>query len=110
MLRSREAFARLGAGGRVRSHPLIVVHYLPNALDHDRFGIATGRRLGSAVRRNLVRRRLRHALRTMPSAPGQGWDILVVARPATATASFGELSAALQGLLTSVRASVKAAP
>jgi len=88
----------------------MVVHFLPNALEHDRFGISTGRRLGGAVQRNRVRRRFRSILRTTPAGPGQGYDILIVARPASATASFDELRAALRGLLALLRASTKAAP
>ena len=46
-----------------------------------RFGLATGRKLGTAVVRNRVRRQLRGALRVM--APFQpGWDVLIIARPA----------------------------
>ena len=48
MLRSRQDFARLSERGRTRTHRLMVVHFMPNALDHDRYGISTGRRLGGA--------------------------------------------------------------
>ena len=100
MLRSREDFARLGAHGRTRTDRLLVVHFVANAREHDRFGISTGRRLGGAVVRNRVRRRIREILRAAPAARApQGWDILVVARPASTSASFDELRAALERLL-----------
>lgn len=102
MLRSREDFARLGCQGRTRSDRLLVVHYVANDRDHDRYGISTGRRLGGAVRRNRVRRRLREILRAVPPAGGRGLDILVVARPASASASFTDLRAALLRLLAAV--------
>jgi len=86
----------------------MVVRFVPNGRDHDRFGISTGRRLGGAVRRNLVRRRVREILRHRPNETGHGWDILVVARPPAAEASFVELRAALERLLDAVRGSVKA--
>ncbi len=108
MLRSREDFARLGAHGRTRTDRLLVVHYVANAFEHDRFGISTGRRLGGAVTRNRVRRRIREILRDTPGAEGRGWDVLVVARPASASASFEELRSALRRLLGAVRSSVTA--
>lgn len=108
MLRSREDFARLGARGRTHGDRLMAVHFIANDLDHDRYGISTGRRLGGAVERNRVRRRVREILRASPNRSGQGWDILVVARPASVEASFDELSAALERLLVSVRASMTA--
>ena len=85
----------------------MVVRFVPNGRDHDRFGISTGRRLGGAVQRNRVRRRLREILRRMPNDTGQGWDILIVARPAALDASFHDLRTALERLLRSVRSSVK---
>jgi len=86
----------------------MVVRFVPNARDHDRFGISTGRRLGGAVRRNRVRRRIREILRHAPNETGQGWDILIVARTPAADASFDELRTALEHLLLAIRGSVKA--
>lgn len=86
----------------------MVVRFVPNGRDHDRFGISTGRRLGGAVQRNRVRRRIREVLRRNPNDTGQGWDILVVARAPAVDASFDELRAALERLLGLVRGSVKA--
>jgi len=86
----------------------MVVRFVPNALDYDRFGISTGRRLGGAVQRNRVRRRIREILRRAPNDTGHGWDILIVARPASVDATFDDLRAALERLLGSVRGSVMA--
>lgn len=107
-LRTREDFARISGKGRSRSDRLMVVRFVPNGRDHDRFGISTGRRLGGAVQRNRVRRRIREILRANPNRSGHGWDILIVARPQAVDASFDELRATLDRLLESVRRSVKA--
>lgn len=98
MLRSRSDFSALQAGGRSRGHRLVTVRIRPNQLDHDRFGISTSRGVGSAVVRNRVRRRIREILRAMPTGePGR--DVLVVCRPAAATAGYEELRDALERLL-----------
>ena len=73
-----------------------------NGLDRDRFGISTGKRVGGAVVRNRVRRRVREILRAWEHGGTVSWDILVVARPASADASFTELRAALVKLLTQI--------
>ncbi len=86
----------------------MVVRFAPNGRDHDRYGISTGRRLGGAVRRNRVRRRLREILRRLPNDSGHGWDILIAVRPAAVDASYDELRVALERLLRTVRGSVKA--
>ena len=103
MLRSRGDFARLAAHGRTRADRHLVVHFLPNALDHDRYGISTSRRIGGAVVRNRVRRRIRHILRGAVDHDGLALDVLIVVRPSGAEASFDELRAALDRLLGLVR-------
>jgi ribonuclease P protein component len=96
MLRSKRDFAALQEHSRSRAHPLLVVRYRRNGLDHDRFGISTGKRLGGAVVRNRIRRRIREALpRTERQGP-PGWDILVVLRQPSSVASYRELADALQ--------------
>lgn len=54
-------------------------------------GLSVSRKVGGAVRRNRVRRRLREIFRsTRTTLPG-GADIVVSARPAAAEAAFEEL-------------------
>lgn len=105
-LRSREDFARIGAKGRSRADRLMVIRFVPNGRDHDRFGISTGRRLGGAVQRNRLRRRLREIVRRSLDDNGRGWDILIVVRPPAMDATYDELRSTLERLLRSVRGSV----
>ncbi len=77
----------------------MVVRFVPNAQDQDRFGISTSKRLGPAVRRNRVRRRIREILRAAPREQQPGLDILIVARPASVEATFDELRYVLERLL-----------
>lgn len=57
-----------------------------------RFGFTVTRKLGSAVVRNRIRRRLREALRLLPPDTARdGWDYVVVARPAAADVPFARL-------------------
>jgi len=77
------------------------MRYRKNELDRTRYGISTGRRVGNAVVRNTVRRRLRTILRRLGAQTEPGWDILLVARPAAAQASHAELDQALVRLMGS---------
>jgi ribonuclease P protein component len=86
----------------------MVIRFVPNGRDHDRFGISTGRHLGRAVQRNRVRRRIREILRHRSNDAGPGWDVLVIARPAAVDSSYEELRDALERLLDLLRRSVKA--
>ena len=80
-------------------HPLLVLYAAPNDLGRTRVGITVSSRVGNAVVRNKVRRRLREALRMRFDRLAPGNDLLVVARPASARAAWPELNAALDGVL-----------
>ena len=101
MLRSALAFRAIQTDSRSRSHPLLLLRYRGNDVERTRYGISTGKRLGPAVARNRVRRRLRTVLRRLASDVAPGWDVLIVARPPASVASQQELDLALAQLLRS---------
>jgi ribonuclease P protein component len=80
-------------------HPLLVLYAAPNDLGRTRIGITVSSRVGNAVVRNKVRRRLREALRVRFDRLAPGNDVLVIARPAAARAKWDELTTALDGVL-----------
>jgi ribonuclease P protein component len=65
-----------------------------NGLPYSRWGLSVGRRTGSAVVRNLVRRRLREIIRLRGSGLAAGWDIVLAARAPSAAATYQSLEAA----------------
>jgi ribonuclease P protein component len=78
---------------------LLVVYAAPNELERTRVGITVSGRVGNAVVRNKVRRRLREALRARFARLSSGKDVVVAARPASAGASWDELCSALDNVL-----------
>ena len=70
---------------------------LPNGMDTIRFGLVTTRRIGNAVVRNKVRRRLREVLRTTPVKAG--WDLVFIARKRGIIPDYHQLKGATYDLL-----------
>ena len=67
------------------------MHAFPNESGTPRLGLSVSRKVGNAVTRNAVRRRLREVFySTLAEVPGS-WDLVVSARPAAAGASLEEL-------------------
>lgn len=67
--------------------------------DPPRVAYSVGRSVGNAVTRNLVRRRLRAAVRAQRPQLRGGSAYLVAARPQVATMTFREIEATLRVLL-----------
>lgn len=99
MLTRPQDFTALQSEGTTRSDPLLAARFRRNDLETTRFGLSTGRKLGTAVARNRARRRIREALRAMAPAFQSGWDVLIIARPAVNDASHQALVGALRRLL-----------
>jgi ribonuclease P protein component len=99
MLSRPQDFAAIQGAATTKSHSLFTVRFLRTDLETTRFGLSTGRRLGGAVVRNRVRRRLREALRVMAPSFQPGWDVLIIARPAIVDVDHDALVGALQRTL-----------
>jgi RNase P protein component len=128
-LRARADFERVRGLRRSWAHPLFMLYTAPNELGHPRLGVSVSRRIGTAVVRNRVRRRISEAARlsmndpewpaahrtrsnlegeggsrrsSPPSAPRprqQGHDLLFIARPPAAAADWESMRAAVDELL-----------
>lgn len=68
-----------------------------------RIGFAISKRVGDAVRRNLVKRRLREHLRRALWKIAPGWDMIIGARPGAAQADDVALGAEALDLLARAR-------
>ena len=70
----------------------LVLYARKNRTDTNRVGITVGKKLGHAVVRNRVRRRLREVYRLNEDKFQPGWDIVVVARSRAISAPFEKLT------------------
>ncbi len=96
-LKLNHVFRRLYAtSGHANGY--LVLYARRNRLGVNRVGITVSKKLGHAVVRNRVRRRLREIYRLNEAAFRPGWDIVVVARSRAIAAPFRELTDAYLSL------------
>jgi ribonuclease P protein component len=85
-------FERVYRKGSVYRGKLFSVHALPNSVGRPRLGLSVSKKVGTAVKRNAVRRRLKEIFRSSSARLPVDLDFVVSARPAAAEASFSELN------------------
>ena len=93
-LKENYEFRRMYAKGKSGVSPCLVVYCRPNHRAHNRLGITVGAKLGHAVVRNRVRRRLREIYRLNQPRMKQGYDVVLVGRVRAVSASYQELERA----------------
>lgn len=109
-LKKRSEFLRARGGRRWSSHAFVLEARLrpddasgPQAA---RFGFTVSKKIGSAVVRNRVRRRLRALAAALePSQVRRGYDYVLIARPGAAERPYRDLKADLELALSRVHQS-----
>jgi ribonuclease P protein component len=98
-IRDRATFDALASGRRRRRGPISMTFLPGDPTIPPRVAYAVGKRVGPAVVRNRVRRRMRAATRAHRDALAPGGVYLFGAAPAAATAAYAEIDTAMAQLL-----------
>ena len=89
-------FRRLYSKGKSCANAYLVVYCRKNRAGRSRIGYTVSNKVGHAVVRNRVRRRIREIFRLSQGKMKQGYDIIVVARTRAAHADYWELKRAFE--------------
>jgi ribonuclease P protein component len=101
----RKDFDAAYRSGKRRSSARFVVFCRRNELGINRFGTSVGRRMGGAVKRGRVRRRVREIVRLHRQEFAPGWDIVIQPRLTAGQVAFASLEKELVGLIRSLTSS-----
>ena len=93
-LKKNSDFRRLYSKGKSAVTPFMVVYFRRNGLDHNRVGYTVSTKLGHAVVRNRVRRRIRELYRLNRDKMRPGWDVIVVGRGRIAAGPYQKMNEA----------------
>jgi ribonuclease P protein component len=90
-IRSKKDFISLYRNGCRFRGPYFNLVYRPNPLGHSRLAVVVSKKVGPAVTRNRVKRRLRELFRRNKALLLEPTDLIIVARPEIAALGAPEL-------------------
>lgn len=94
-LKENRQFRRLYAKGKSAVSPYLALYYRKSNAPVSKLGITVSGKLGNAVVRNKIRRRLREAYRIHEDLFLPGSTLVIVARGRAVRAGYGELERSL---------------
>lgn len=86
-------FRRIYSSGKSAATPLLAIYYKKNRLGINRLGLTVSTKVGNAVTRNRVRRKLKEIYRLHEAEIKSGIDIVIVARIRSKDAAYAALEA-----------------
>ncbi len=98
-IRQNHEFRSLYYKGGSKASGLLVLYYKKNRQGQNRLGITVSKKVGNAVTRNRIRRRIKENYRLLEMQIRDGYDIVLVARGRMASADFHACGASLRSLL-----------
>lgn len=103
MLTRRGEFSNVFEQGRKFPSRFLVLYVQPNGLNQSRLGLVVSRKVGNAVARNKVKRRLREIFRKLLTEIEFCCDMVVVARSLAAEAGFLDLDRSIRRVVTGLK-------
>jgi len=90
-LKKNHEFRKLYSKGKSIAAKCVVVYCRRNNSSENRLGITVSTKIGGAVQRNRIRRRLKEIYRLNESLLSAGYDIVLVARTRSRFAGYKEI-------------------
>ncbi|MDD2510009.1 MAG: ribonuclease P protein component [Syntrophomonas sp.] len=87
-IRTGKEYRNVFEKGKRFSGRYLIMYYLENAAENNRFGFITNKKVGMAVIRNRIKRQLRAIVRKYPGQVRKNHDIVLVARAGIGKTSF----------------------
>ncbi|WP_207941870.1 ribonuclease P protein component [Enterococcus sp. DIV2402] len=90
-VKKEKEFQKVFQTGQSFANRKFVVYVLPKDQPHFRVGISVGKKIGNAVARNAVKRKIRASIFDMKDMINPNLDFIVIARPSVSNLSSQEV-------------------
>ena len=98
-LRKKYQYQYIYKAGKFVSEKAVAIHYVPSKTKNIKIGFAVTKKIGHAIKRNLIRRRLREIARSQLPSLKQNYNIIFVAKEAILETDFEILKQQIINLL-----------
>lgn len=92
-------YRRVRLIGKSYADPLVVLIAAPNDSSTVRIGVSASNKIGTAVKRNKAKRRIRSCLYDLLPSLKEGWDLVLRARKPICDSSYLEIFNAITNVL-----------
>ena len=89
--------------GRYYKSKYFVIYTLSNELEHYRFGISVGKKVGNAVVRNKVKRQMRMIIDNYKKNYQKGMDYIIIIRSNYIDALFSEIEMSFENTINKIK-------
>ncbi|MFC1591134.1 ribonuclease P protein component [Thermodesulfobacteriota bacterium] len=90
-IRKRHEFIKIYRTGSKRESQHFIISQTPNNLPWRRLGVTVSKRVGNAVQRNYVKRRLREFFRLHQHQLPSSYDFVITAKPGAAALLYKDI-------------------
>ncbi len=100
IVKTHQEFNEIIQAGKCLRNPVYNIYIRKYNLAISRFGIAVGKKLGNAVERNKLKRRMRMILTNQKKEFSKGYDYIIIMKEKSKTLNYEELNQMLLSLLS----------
>ena len=98
-VKTEQDFQKVFQAGNSFANRKFVVYVLPKEQSHFRVGLSVGKKVGNAVNRNEVKRKIRAAVYSIKEEIDPELDFIVIARPSVKGLTYDEVRSNLVHVL-----------
>jgi ribonuclease P protein component len=102
-MRKNAEFKKVYSQGRYYVEKYVVIYIIKNASDYNKVGYSVSKKIGKAVQRNLVKRRMREIYRLNGDRIKKGFDMVFTARTGSAAAEFSDIRKCMESAMFRAR-------
>lgn len=99
-VKSEKDFSAVYHQGKKVANRQFVLYYLPKEQAHFRLGISCGKKIGNAVKRNYVKRRIRESFKELEMQIRPNFDIIIIARKPSGEMTFAQIKSSISHVLS----------